>query len=360
MLPYFLLISVILCSYGTSKYLRYTSKQGSIIFTAIAVLSLIMFAALRAPHVGTDSRTYLAIWNYSIVDEFELTLFSEPLFLVYNYITKTIVVLFDLDYWLFFFGISSIVCYLYINSIERLSVYKTQSLLLFILLGFYTYHFNGARQAITIAVFLFAYRYIVSGEAKKYLFIIFIGFLVHKSIIIALPFYYFFRVGLTLKNITLIVLGSLFMALSVQSVVDVAASYDSRYSGYADPNFGGGGLTSVLFFSALLVWLWLSMRMNRIVSKLYENALLAMLVSVCIGWLSLALSLNPSGILRLIAYFTQFSILTLPISVMAFPAGIQRTVVAMSVYTVLFSYFYLNTSSFSGLSPYRMSVELPL
>lgn len=359
MIPYFFLLFIVLSSYGAAKYLQYTNRQGSIIFTSLALLLLTVFAAMRATHVGTDSHTYIGFF-YSALDRgLELTLLSEPLFSLYNYLSRLLSIMLGTEHQLFFLGISFTVCYLYLNSIEKLSKYKVQSLLLFILLGFYTFHFNGARQAIAIALFLFSYRYIISGEAGKYCILIFIGFLIHKSILVMLPFYYFFRVGLTAKTVCLIVLATVFSALSMQVIVDLAASYDASYSSYADSKFSGSGLVTTLFFSAIFVWLWLSMRINGIKSKLHENSLLAMLVSVCIGWVSVALSLNPSGILRLIVYFTQFSIFALPISVMAFPTGIQRTVVAMVVYGILFAYFYLTTSSFSGLNPYRMSIDLP-
>lgn len=359
MLPYFILLFSVFISYGVAKYLQSTNRQGSGFFTSLAMLVLFLFSALRAPHVGTDSYTYIGFFYSSLGKDLDLTLLSEPLFSLYNYLSRLLSIMLDIEYQLFFLGISFTVCYLYFNSIEKLSNYKLQSLLLFVLLGFYTFHFNGARQAISIALFLFSYRYIISGEASKYLFLIFIGFLIHKSIIVMLPLYYFFRLNLTVKTVILIVLGSVVMALSVQVIVDLAASYDAGYSSYADSNFVGGGKVTVLFFSALLVWLWLSMRINGITSKLYENALLAMLIAVCIGWVSISLSLNPSGILRLIVYFTQFSIFALPISIMAFPTAIQRTVAAMIIYSILFAYYYLSTSSFSGLTPYGNSIETP-
>jgi hypothetical protein len=200
----------------------------------------------------------------------------------------------------------------------------------------------------------------MSDKLKHFLFFMVCAFLVHKSVIVMLPFYYFLRIGLTTKTVFFIVLASILCALSIEVIVDVASTFDQRYLAYADSEYVGGGLMSVLFYSALLIWLYFSMKVNHITDKIYFHAVLALLVAVCIGWISYILSLNPSGILRLMIYFVQFSIFAIPISIKSFKSSRNRIIIAVSVYTVLFIYFYFTTSYFSGLTPYKSVLELHL
>lgn len=361
MLPYILLSIFTLLTYGVGCELAKRHQSGEYYFKIISIIMLVIFAATRGIDVGTDTRGYLHMWSAIIHTPFEdLTILSEPLFSFYSYITYILSTYLDVDYWLFLLGISTVTVLAYVNSIEKYSTYKTQSLFIFIALGIYTFHFNGVRQAITMAIFLFSYRFIISGELKKYLLLLFCAFLIHKSIIVMLPFYWFFRMGLTKNSVMLIVFCSILASLAMQQVVDFASEFDERYSSYADARFAGGGLVSVLFYTSILLWLSFCMKVNNLHTQLYKHSLLAMFVSVCIGWVSIILSLNPSGILRLIMYFTQFSIFSIPISIMSFRPGIQRLFIAISVYTVLFLYFYITTSFFSGLSPYKSVLEIPL
>ncbi len=357
MTPYIIILLLSFSLISLSFYTGQTvNKFSHCVFVPIIFFMLTCFAALRHYDVGTDTINYMLILGKSSSFH-DVAALSEPLFSIFSIVVNSLPFDFDTRFILYLFFISFVIVFIYLRCIFDYSKHESQSFLLFFLLGIYTFHFNGARQAITIALFLFAYRFIVNGSFFKYCIVIVIGFFIHKSIILMLPFYWVFRTGLDKRTVSFICMGSVLAAFLIQPIVEFAASYDSRYSTYADAKYGGGGLVSVVFYTMLLIWLLISMKLNRISDVLYKSSVMAMIVSVCIGWVSIVLSLNPSGILRLIVYFLQFSLFSLPVSISSFKDGRTKVVLYTVIYIVLFVYFYLTTFNFSGLFPYKTSIE---
>ena len=358
MLPYFSLLLLTLPIFALSQYYRCQYYSISEIFRLFVLITLVFFSSLRSEFVGTDSYTYVAFWNLALADGLDsISFFSEPIFAYYNYFSKLLAQIFNFDYWFFFFGISMFVCYIYLNSIDNYAEYKIQSFAIFILMGFYTFHYNGARQAITIAIFLYSYRYIVRGSFTKYMLCMTMAFFVHKTAILLIPFYFLFRIGFTIISVAIITITSSVLFLFINVMVGFASNYDARYSSYASTVEAGGGLVTVSFYSLLLFWLWFCRQSNSISNQLYDHSLLAILVSVCIGWGSVILSLDPSGILRMMVYLTQFSIFSIPLSLMSFSRGPVRDMFIIVFYICMIFYFYLTTSNFSNYTPYQSSFD---
>ncbi|MGI2030313.1 EpsG family protein [Endozoicomonas acroporae] len=362
MLPYLCFFLLGLINFTFYENIKKRNEAGSCFFLVLSIINLIFFSSLRSASVGTDTRTYLAFWNSNVSFSALLaktTFFSEFGFELFSYLTKYLSAeLFDGSKIPFLMFISSIVLILTYSSIIKYSENKTLSLFCFLMLGFYTFHFNGARQAIAIAIFLFSLRYVLNSNPKKYFACLFVGFLFHKSILICMPFYYFFRQPLSIRMVLFIVLSSVVMALSVNVLVDFASGFDRRYSGYASRDFEGGGVVSTIFYIVMLFWLYFVKKSNNIDNKLYDISLLSMLIVSCIGALSVALSLDPSGILRLSAYFSQFLIFALPISIYSFKDTRERLLVLLLSIIFMIMYFYLTTTSFSNLAPYRFGFDM--
>lgn len=363
MLPYIIAFLISILLFYIYEELRKKNEVGRCYFLFLSGLILVLLSAFRADNVGTDTGTYLYLWR-NVPDDISDILsrknfFSEPLYVLLSFFTKKISdTFFSKSQAFHLFSIGFFVCVFYYSTICRHAKYKLLSVTVFLLLGFYTFHFNGARQAITVALFLYSIKYILNGSLLKYMALMVIGFLVHKSMLICLPLYFIFRKKLNTKQVLMVVICAVFVAFSVTTLVDFATQYDQRYQSYAKSDFEGGGLVAVLFNTSLFMWLWVSRRLNSINDKLYDISLLAMLIAVCIGWVSVILSLNPSGILRLSVYFTQFSIFSLPMSIVYFKNASTRSFVLFFILLVTGLYFYLTTVNFSGLYPYIVNKSL--
>jgi hypothetical protein len=220
------------------------------------------------------------------------------------------------------------------------------------LLGFFTFHFNGARQGITLAIFVFSLIYILEKKQFNFYLTLFLGFLFHKSILIAFPFYYLFNIGFTRYSVFIITTGFTVIGVFMGNVIELASEFDDRYSGYANNQFSGGGVVTLAFNIFMFIWLFIAKYLNNIKEKLYDICLIAMLCCCSFGAVSVVLNLNPSGVLRLTLYFSQFLIFGLPISVMTFKNKKLRLFFILFFIVLMSIYFYLTTTSFSKLYPY--------
>ena len=241
MYPYYIIFSLSLSFFAISQTLVRNGRVGSRFFLVTSIILLICLAAYRGQWVGTDTTTYLGFWNnlQNVDFQFENWLFSEPLFVLLQNITRYIADKTFLGQEVFLGAISTLVCCLTFAAIKQNSVNKTLSIFVFLFLGFYTFHFNGARQAIAIALFLYSIKYILNGNVKKYALVVLVGFLFHKTMLITIPFYFLFRRDFTPKVVLLIVLFTFAATYSITSVVEYASEYDERYRGYANSDFDG-------------------------------------------------------------------------------------------------------------------------
>jgi len=102
---------------------------------------------------------------------------------------------------------------IYLHSIKEHEDYD-MILFLFIVLGFYFSTFNGIRQWIAIAVFMYSFKYIKQKELLKYLICIIVASLFHITAILLLPAYFLFKLNIKDKY-KIIIIGLTFVVFKV-------------------------------------------------------------------------------------------------------------------------------------------------
>jgi len=356
MLPYtisFIITTLIFVLYRTKKKSAFRFDRTLLIFSMIPLITLGTF---RDVSIGTDTAVYLrGFYKHDNFDHLieNISLFSEFGFV---FMSTGINILFS-DHRYYFFALISIILFLYLKSILRISKYPLYSLLCFLLLGSFTFHFNGARQGTTLAISALSLIFIFEKKPLKFYLTISIGFLFHKSILLCMLFYYIFNIGFTKKTVFWIITCCTVFGIFVSNLVEIASQFDGRYSGYASDEYEGGGLVTVLFNICIFLWLFTAKKINKIKNKIYDVTLVAMLCCSALGTVSIILNLNPSGILRLTLYFSQLMIFGLPISIMSFRNEFSRYFLILLSLILMVIYFYLTTLSFAKLYPF--TYDLP-
>jgi len=92
--------------------------------------------------------------------------------------------------------------------------------LLFLFLECWHESFNAVRQCLAVAVVFAGYRYLKDARFLKYVFVIFIAFLFHKSAIALIVIYPLIRRKVTFPNITLLIIGTLAVFLSYDLIFE--------------------------------------------------------------------------------------------------------------------------------------------
>lgn len=187
MLPYGIIFTV-LCLNG------FLNKKETKILNFIVFTLFILFYSLRN-EVGSDWSAYNIYFNnikdYDIVSRYSF----EPLFRLFNVFSATI---FPTFRWMVFFvGIFN--GYLFWNSTKK----YTQNIgIVMLLSSFYMFYptLEAFRQSISLFLFYYSLRYL-ENSSKKYLIINLISFMFHRTGIIAILFFLFYKSKLAKKII---------------------------------------------------------------------------------------------------------------------------------------------------------------
>lgn len=354
MIPYFVanILAVFFIYIAYRFKFNETALKVTLIFSA---LPLIILTGLKHQKVGTDTGTY--IWYFNRTKTFSdfsqrVADQGESGYWLLNFLGHKLT-----DNYFILFTFSAIIiaaCYFYSIKVFNL---KTLSLASLLLIGPYYFQLNGNRQAIAIAIFAVSVIFIIKRQPIRYIFSIFIGFLFHKSMIICLPIYFIFKGEIKASKVAIILLGFILLLVFFQSFINIASDVDSRYSTYGAQLETRGGVVVSSFNVLLLIWFVFCRKINAriLATKTYDTLLVLYLLGALISILSVALGIDPSGFLRMSLYFIQMNIFLLPMTILSFRDNNTRYVITLAAVLLMTMYFYLTTSTFSNLTPYRFN-----
>lgn len=259
MLLYLFFIICILFIIAVSKTIN--SQNYAHLGLQVITITLIIFAACRYD-VGVDYMTY-----YNIIHGYKLgaILRTEPL----NQLIFSLTARWD----------SPFLCFLIYACITYIFVYKAcvnnsirpyLSIFLYITL-FYLESLGYIRQAVSIAIGLYAFKYIKTQRFKSYCLWVGISMLFHLSAIILLAAYFIYW-KVRLKSAIIMVIGILVLKELLFSAITAL----NFYSGYIDKEISGGSKLKYLYplllgFIGILQW-----NMNREKERLYTVCFLAL------------------------------------------------------------------------------------
>uniref|UniRef100_UPI001918C5DE EpsG family protein n=1 Tax=Psychrobacter frigidicola TaxID=45611 RepID=UPI001918C5DE len=309
----------------------------------LPLIVLALFAGVRSYRVGTDSGGYVSSFTTHL--DVEYFKFDETVELGYQLLEYTLLTLTSNYFWLFFIT-SLIIVYCYLRVIKKYSVNYWYSVFLFMTLGTYTFFFNGLRQGLAMAIFTLAIPYLLEKKLIPYLLVCFFASLFHISALFLIPFY--FIVNLRIRPIYKILI-TLLVSLSISSfLVSYLASTNKRYESYTEASEQAGGLLTLGFYVALILFIFFIDYIYKIKEEKFNKLFVFYASGVAVIIPLALLGTNPSGPQRLLAYFTWTLVLILPIAL----KKINNTYVYIISIILAITYFVLTTSKFSDLTPY--------
>lgn len=228
--------------------------------------------------------------------------------------------------------------------------YSYHALGIFALFIFYVLFFfwDGIRQGLSIAIFIYALKYIQAQRIGKYFFWVFIAATVHLSALIALPVYFVGKIKYRrwLSVGIVMVLMILYIARILDSVVNkiynIIPYYNEIYADdelYASAIFGFGPGVLLRF----ILWLVLLINVPKN-NRVYANLLF---LGICLY----VISCNNLNITRIGNIFFFSIILSFPHVLSNLKKGIYR----FSVVVLCLMTFYVNliVDNKNGAYPYK-------
>lgn len=351
MLPYIvLLVLVTVVSYTGRRSSHRVIRRLSLMFVGVV---LVLFAGLRDSRIGTDTGTYVRHFRAS--DAIEIVGEREDSgYYLLSWIARTL----SDSYAVLLILIALIVVVCYMTTVMRLVRRYETAIYLFVALSVYTFFFNGARQGIAAAICFSALPFLLQRRMWPYLIVIAIAATFHRTALITLPLYWIASPQVGWKRLVALVgatgLTVVFLGVFVGFAADVLSD---KYARYAEAGKGGGEVwVTYLVGQGVLLYWFKSIVPDRDGS--YGRLLNIYLVGLVPAVASTLSSVDPSGILRLHLYFSPVAILLWPMVFVRFGTTPLRGLLALGFGGVTFLFFFLTTSTFSGLAPYRLNTDI--
>ena len=343
------LILVSFCLFAAGK----DKKDGFIynINLFVGSLILVLFAGFRSSSVGTDTNNYVGIFksiNRSNLTGMDTSL--EYLFIILNKVAY----FFSEDYISLLICIAIITVYFNIKVIARLSINLWLSVFIYITLGCYVFFFNGARQAIAVAIIGMAILQIYNRNLKKYIFWVFIATLFHKTALVMLPLYFLNFNKFSIKKS--VAIGFMFTAIivSMSLLLSLASSdISDRYSAYEGRGASGAYILTFFYIVNTIFLVYLKKRISTLHIKKYIFFLNLCVIHTIIYVVVQLLGVD-INILRLASYFQLGFVLIYPIVFK--DVGMFKELTPRLFFLgvhILFYYIYLERMS--SLVPYTFN-----
>jgi transmembrane protein EpsG len=207
------------------------------------------------------------------------------------------------------------------------------SLYLFITSGMYTVSMNGIRQFLAAAIVFTSTKYLLEGEFKKYLIVIFIASTIHQSALIFIPIYFIVRQRAWTK-LTFNLLGiGVIMALGFNefSKLFFVAIENTKYGEYSNFDEGGSSLLRVVVGGVPLLFAYLGREKFR---RLWDKSDYIVNLSI-LSLLILIVSTQNWIFARFNIYFGLYNLILISWIVSLFRDGTKKII----YYCILIFYF---------------------
>lgn len=269
MTPYFIVLALACL---LMKF--YVGGRNKVILILIGII-LAALVGFRDETVGVDTMAYCRVFGemamYHSMEDVISSFSTEPGWNICNWILS----LFSHHYYviLCFVGIVCSSCALFL--IRKLSVAPVLSVFIYITLGYYLFGFAASRQAVSMAIYMLALPYLLKGDMKKYMIVVIIASLFHKTVLLGVPMWFLFRMPYNKKTLSLVVLGGIVAGIAIPQIMAFAATVESRYGIYTEVE--GGGEMFMVFYLMLTAFFMLQ-RKHIITTRLAEYDIMLLMM----------------------------------------------------------------------------------
>lgn len=338
----------LLIVYITSFFSRYFSSQQknsliSKILIYISFISLFAVSALRY-NVGSDYQAYEDL--FSRIESYDLN--NSAYEFGYVLLNKMIYLISDNNQSIFIIT-SFVILFFIVITIFRYSNKLEVSMFLFITLYFYYSSFNIVRQYISIAIMFYATRYIFDRNFKIYVLCVIIALFFHTTAIFALPLYFLSDKKLNNKMLIISIIVTCIVLVLINPIFNIITVLFPKYAYYeGGVLFTSGSYRSIIVIGSIFFSTYLYR--NKIIRKDEKNTLY--INAMFIGLIVSILGIKSVLFIRIMSYFSIYSILLIPNFINSFEKKL-KPLVYLLIINISYIYCYLLLSkNDGGVLPY--------
>lgn len=345
MMPYMAMLFSVFALASCVNITRLSPGVQRIILGVITLL-LGLFAGLRGDNVGADTIAYINRFLYLVAIDQNWDTYgsSEPGYKVILAFSRII----SNDPTTLLIVTSVIASALYITALNRTNKGSSLAIYSFIAFGFFVFHMNGLRQGLAMGIFMHAIPFIVSGRPIAYATLVLLASTLHITAIFALPLYYIFRMGFSIRYFLFAAVVSLAILAFGDIIFQIGSVANERYLIYSSRN-EVGGLNLALAYAVLLIGFVLGRNLiTRDVRKTYDIYLSIYLFG-CIIFIGVVIGGLYVETTRMALYFLVTIPMLISLLIQSLPDVRLResvTLVFIAVGGLFFYYYLLNIGNF--------------
>lgn len=344
------LINIFLITFFGYVFLyKFKGENNKKIYCCIVALQWILLSGFRHISVGSDTRVYgdafekvksvpwstifNNIWDYLFND----LKIKDP---GYRLVVKTFQIFCD-NYQVFLIFIAVL-----FTSLMAVWVYKNSadpcfSFILYSVLFYAFYALTGHRQTIATALIIFVgYKYIKERKLVKFAIIAFVAYLIHKSSVVFIPFYFIANIPIT----PLYVIFALIIILTITVLGKNFYGPVAEALGFSEDqiDYAVGGAETYAFIltvMCILILFFYYFYKNRTenATKIFNITLLTLMSSLLV--------FQNQGFMRVQQYYSLFLCVSFPEVINSFEKK-SRTLVYIVTVTVLVFYLISNNPQY--------------
>lgn len=274
------------------------------LFASISFFMLLIISGFRGDFTS-DYKSYSDLFSYvntfSFREIFEMNFFMEKGYIMLN----KIIGIFSENSIYLMVTISFIILILFFREFRRESSYVWFSVLLFINIGSYYTSFNITRQILATAIVFAGSKFLYERKFIKYLIIVVIAALFHKTALIMIPFYFILQNKFRGKTIFFVFLALLILTIYIDRFMDLIQRY--FYIGYT---YGivGRNITNVVVPLAIFIFVLFYLNLvdlNKNRNNILVNAVLFYVFFSILG-------LRVQILQRFAEFFSPYALILIP------------------------------------------------
>lgn len=264
---FYILIAVVTCvmAYGISdggalQYIDgYPTRRNMLNRTLTAGIFVILFSisALRFD-IGNDYQNYTLTAHEASVNGYVVTEVG------FNWLVKIVYKIMGGEYYEMVFAIFSFATLtIFIKGIKKQAVSFFEAFFVFMMFGMYFQTFNTVRYYLALSIAFYSMRYVLEKDWIKFVFVILIAALFHKSVLIVIPVYFIATFEWKKWQMAVGALASIICFLFKDTILKLALNL---YPSYRDTIYlsGGTSLTSIVrIFAVIVLYLWFCHYYNK-------------------------------------------------------------------------------------------------
>ena len=349
MTVHIILIILIFLSYILINSLDLSEKTKKQAFLIFVGLLLVLLAALRHQSVGTDTSDYwhdYEIGRYATFKEAFTEWGENKAYYWLNGIFSNAGL--PIQVWFGFLGVASVGPVFYL--IYKYAENPLFSVILYLSVGTYAFTLAGLKQALAIALLIFAFIQVINKKTLAFLILVVLATFFHQTSIVFLVVYPLAKIK-SLKIQTLIyslmTLLAFFNAIPIIRVV-LELLDNEHYEGYLNE---GAQYSLVSFFIQLLMLLVCLLYAPN--SKMEPHTKAAFFTMAFLGIAMQAYASSFATMFRISVYFNSGALILMPNALRSEPNSHHRMLLECAAMAVFLSYYMYTLSQGGSVADYR-------